>query len=58
MRPRPRPFAERMLDVPQRLFEKLLTGETQVAATGLVRFLKQIVRSRAIDREISGRRGC
>jgi hypothetical protein len=47
-----RPLAERMLDVPQRLLERALSGEMQIAATGTVRFLKQIIRSRALKKEM------
>jgi hypothetical protein len=40
-----------MLDLPQRALERALSGELQIAATGTVRFLKQIIRSRALARE-------
>ena len=46
-----RPLAERILDIPQRILERALSGEVQIAATGSVRFLKQIIRSRALLRE-------
>jgi hypothetical protein len=40
-----------MLDAPQHVLERTLSGEMQVAATGAVRFLKQIIRSRALKKE-------
>ncbi|MBX3193426.1 MAG: hypothetical protein KF819_40970 [Labilithrix sp.] len=50
---RSRTLGERALDVPQRVFERLLSGEARIAATGLVRYVKQVLRSRAIDRELA-----
>ena len=46
-----RPLLERALDVPQRLLERApLSTDTKTLLTAAVRYLKQVLRSRALRR--------
>lgn len=47
---RGRSIVERALDLPERLVDRLATGDTRTALVALIRFGKQLARTRALKR--------